>query len=167
MAAKSSDTIFLSNKARGTCLFTMRVAKPSTIADLPTPGSPINTGLFFFLRLSICIVRCISCSRPTTGSNSPSAAAFDRSREKLSNAGVVELGFDGIADVLILPPLFCLRGISSSSSSKSSSLSYTEPGFVCGTLLPINVLNFSYVTPISLNNLIKSVSFWRSMAIMK
>jgi hypothetical protein len=32
----------------GHVLRTMRCASPSTIAVLPTPGSPINTGLFWY-----------------------------------------------------------------------------------------------------------------------
>ena len=34
----------------------------------PTPGSPINTGLFFVLLLNICIALSISFSLPITGS---------------------------------------------------------------------------------------------------
>ena len=48
------------------------------MAVLPTPGSPINTGLFLVRRESTWIVRRISSSRPMTGSSLPSrAAAFD------------------------------------------------------------------------------------------
>ena len=54
----------------------MRAARPSTTAVLPTPGSPINTGLFFVRRDRICITRSISVCRPTTGSSFPSAASF-------------------------------------------------------------------------------------------
>ena len=36
----------------GTSPATMRCARPSTIAVLPTPGSPISTGLFFVRRES-------------------------------------------------------------------------------------------------------------------
>ena len=36
----------------GTSPLTMRCARPSTIAVLPTPGSPISTGLFFVRRAS-------------------------------------------------------------------------------------------------------------------
>ena len=53
----------------------MRSARPSTIAVLPTPGSPISTGLFLVRRESTCIVRRISSSRPITGSSLPSRAA--------------------------------------------------------------------------------------------
>jgi len=38
----------------------MRCANPSTIAVLPTPGSPINTGLFLVRRCSTWITRRIS-----------------------------------------------------------------------------------------------------------
>ena len=54
-------------------------AMPSTIADFPTPGSPMSMGLFFFLLPRISISLEISRSRPTTGSSLPSAAALVRS----------------------------------------------------------------------------------------
>ncbi len=41
---------FLSLRLSGTSPLTMRSAKPSTIAVLPTPGSPIKTGLFLVRR---------------------------------------------------------------------------------------------------------------------
>ena len=44
------------------------------MAVLPTPGSPISTGLFFLRRERISIVRRISSSRPITGSSLPSLA---------------------------------------------------------------------------------------------
>ena len=49
----------------------MRCARPSTIAVLPTPGSPISTGLFLVRRCSTWMVRRISSSRPITGSSLP------------------------------------------------------------------------------------------------
>ena len=72
--AKSSVTTLLSKRILETFLWTILKAKPSTMADLPTPGSPINRGLFFFLLLNIWETRCISPSLPTTGSNLPSVA---------------------------------------------------------------------------------------------
>ena len=57
----------------------MRWAIPSTMADFPTPGSPMSMGLFFFLRPRISMTREISLSRPTTGSSLPSRAARVRS----------------------------------------------------------------------------------------
>ena len=64
----------------------MRWASPSTIAVLPTPGSPIRTGLFFVRRLSTWMTRRISSSRPMTGSSRPSRAASVRSRPNFSSA---------------------------------------------------------------------------------
>ena len=46
-AAKSNDMILLLNKTRDTFFCSILNAKPSAIADLPTPGSPIKMGLFF------------------------------------------------------------------------------------------------------------------------
>ncbi len=67
-------------KPSGTSPAVMRRAKPSTIAVLPTPGSPISTGLFLVRRDNISITRRISSSRPITGSNLPSAAIRVKSR---------------------------------------------------------------------------------------
>ena len=49
----SREKIVLSRRPSGTSPRTIRWARPSTIAVLPTPGSPISTGLFFVLRLRI------------------------------------------------------------------------------------------------------------------
>ena len=46
--SKESTRLFF--KPSGTSPLTIRCAKPSTIAVLPTPGSPINTGLFLVRR---------------------------------------------------------------------------------------------------------------------
>ena len=64
----------------GTSPAMMRCARPSMMAVLPTPGSPINTGLFLLRRDKICTVRRISSSRPTTGSSFPFRASFVKSR---------------------------------------------------------------------------------------
>ena len=92
-AVMSSATTRLSNRMRDTFFWIIRSANPSTIADLPTPGSPIRIGLFFLRRLSICAKRSISRSRPTTGSNRPSSAALVISVPKLSSTGVSFVGF--------------------------------------------------------------------------
>ncbi len=84
----SSDITLLSNSIRDTLRCTIRRASPSTIADLPTPGSPISTGLFFLRRLNICARRSISVSRPITGSRRPSSAARVISLPNLSSTGV-------------------------------------------------------------------------------
>ena len=83
---RSSASNFLFLRLSGTSPLTMRCAKPSTIAVLPTPGSPINTGLFLVRRDKTWIVRRISSSRPMTGSSLPSRAASVRSRVYFFNA---------------------------------------------------------------------------------
>ena len=59
----------------GTSPCTIRRANPSAMAVLPTPGSPISTGLFFVRRDRTWITRRISWSRPITGSSLPWLAA--------------------------------------------------------------------------------------------
>ena len=71
---------FFSFSDSGTSPLTMRSARPSTIAVLPTPGSPMRTGLFLVRRDRTWMVRRISSSRPITGSSLPSRAASVRSR---------------------------------------------------------------------------------------
>ncbi len=73
-AAMSSDSSCLPLIPSGTSPLTIRCAKPSTIAVLPTPGSPINTGLFLVRRCRTWMVRRISSSRPITGSSLPCSA---------------------------------------------------------------------------------------------
>ena len=46
----SRVTTRLSSRMSGTSALAMRWAKPSAMAVLPTPGSPINTGLFLVRR---------------------------------------------------------------------------------------------------------------------
>ncbi len=79
-APMSSAISRLSRSDSGTSPFTIRSASPSAIAVLPTPGSPISTGLFFVRRLRTCMVRRISSSRPMIGSILPARAASVRSR---------------------------------------------------------------------------------------
>ena len=94
----------LLNNTRLTFFSTMRKARPSAIADFPTPGSPIKMGLFFFRRLKIWLTRSISLARPTMGSSRPSSAMRVRSRPKLSNTGVLDLGSPLRPDEPSLPP---------------------------------------------------------------
>ena len=124
----SSMMTRLSNSTRDTFFCVMRRASPSTMADLPTPGSPISTGLFFLRRLRICARRSISRSRPTTGSSLPSAAARVMSVPKLSSTGVSLVGFCVAVLVADGPspmprePSEEERGDDISSSSSSSSV---------------------------------------------
>ena len=85
-APTSSAQTRLPFSPSGTSPATIRCASPSAIAVLPTPGSPISTGLFFVRRESTWITRRISSSRPTTGSSLPCSAASVRSRPNLESA---------------------------------------------------------------------------------
>ena len=76
----------------GTSPATMRWARPSTTAVLPTPGSPMSTGLFLVRRDSTCTTRRISASRPITGSSLPSRARAVRSTPYFSSAWKVASG---------------------------------------------------------------------------
>ena len=58
----------------GTSPLTMRSARPSTSAVLPTPGSPTMIGLFFRRRARMSMICRISRSRPKMGSIFPSRA---------------------------------------------------------------------------------------------
>ena len=85
----------------GTSPSTRRMASPSTTAVLPTPGSPISTGLFLVRRASTWTTRRISWSRPITGSSLPERARSVRSMEYLSRADSPP---SDSADVTRLPP---------------------------------------------------------------
>ena len=76
----------LSRSPSGTSPRTIRWARPSTIAVLPTPGSPISTGLFLVLRDRIWITRRISASRPMTGSSLPARGVRDQVAARTSPA---------------------------------------------------------------------------------
>ena len=83
-APKSSSQMVLFLRLLGTSPATILWASPSTIAVLPTPGSPIKTGLFLLLRDKIRITFLTSSSRPITGSTLLSRAFFVISRPYLS-----------------------------------------------------------------------------------
>ena len=94
---------------RGTSRLTIRVASPSTMAVLPTPGSPISTGLFFFRLAKICATRLISCSRPMTGSRALSFARAVISRLKWSSVGVSD--FLAWRPARVLRPVLTSRAV--------------------------------------------------------
>ena len=89
----SSSIKVLSFKDSGTSPFMIRHASPSTTAVLPTPGSPIKTGLFFVFLERICITRRISSSRPMIGSIFPSLTSATRSRPYFFNASKFSSAF--------------------------------------------------------------------------
>ena len=76
---RSKDKILLFLRILGILPSAILCARPSTIAVLPTPGSPIRHGLFFVLLQRTCIRRSISLSRPIIGSSFPSMAFSVRS----------------------------------------------------------------------------------------
>ena len=85
----SSVRTRLLSRMSGTSPATIRWARPSAIAVLPTPGSPIRAGLFFVLRPRIWMTRSISFSRPMTGSSLPARAASVRLMPSWSTVGVL------------------------------------------------------------------------------
>ena len=85
-APMSSAITRRSRSESGTSPETIRWARPSTIAVLPTPGSPIRTGLFLVRRERTWMTRRISSSRPITGSSLPSSADCVRSRPNRCSA---------------------------------------------------------------------------------
>ena len=80
MSERSRARIFFEARNMGTAPSTIRVARPSTIAVFPTPGSPSRMGLFFVRRERIWMMRSTSFSRPIKGSKVPVPASWVRSR---------------------------------------------------------------------------------------
>ena len=78
-APMSREKMVRSFRPSGTSPRTIRWASPSAMAVLPTPGSPISTGLFFVLRDRMRMTFRISLSRPMTGSSSFFLARSTRS----------------------------------------------------------------------------------------
>ena len=107
-------------RAAGTSPSTMRWARPSATAVLPTPGSPIRTGLFLVRRDRIWMARRISSSRPITGSSLPSRAACVKSRAYLESASYLP---SGSWSVTRAAPRTCLTAASRAASSRPSAFS--------------------------------------------
>ena len=109
IAAIGTSTIRTPRSGAGTRRATIRWARPSTIAVLPTPAGPSSTGLRFVLRTRISIIHAVSSSRPRTGARDPSAASFVRSRPIESSSGV------GRDDV---PPIAGAPGVDSAATGR-------------------------------------------------
>ncbi len=75
MAVISSKKSSWSSNLAGTSPSMMRTAKPSAMAVLPTPASPIRAGLFLERLFRICTVRANSSSRPMMRSMRPARAS--------------------------------------------------------------------------------------------
>ena len=73
------------------------------MAVLPTPGSPMRTGLFLVRRDSTCMTRSISRKRPMTGSSFLSRASAVRLRPNWSSTAEPACP-DSFSDVLPPPP---------------------------------------------------------------
>ncbi len=165
-AAMSSDSTRLLFSDSGTSPSTMRCARPSTIAVLPTPGSPISTGLFLVRRCRIWIVRRISSSRPMTGSSFPSRARSVRSivyflsasrwpsASWLSTPAPPRTASMAEASALRVRPLSLrmrpVSPLSSVSASRKSSLAMNwSPRFTASLSVRLSRLESSRDTPIS------------------
>ena len=92
-APRSSEKMCLLRSEEGTSPRTIRSASPSAIAVLPTPGSPITTGLFFVFLERILIIFLISLSRPITGSSLLFLARSVRSWPYFLSTSYVSSGF--------------------------------------------------------------------------
>ena len=90
----------------GTSRATIFWASPSTIAVLPTPGSPSKIGLFLLFLIKICIILVISSSRPMTGSSSLFSAFCVRSIPNFSKLSRVS---SPVWLSIFLPPLMLSR----------------------------------------------------------
>ena len=103
-----SWTIRFSIRGSGTVPAAICLASPSTIAVLPTPGSPMSTGLLLVRRHNTCMSLRISFSRPITGSSSPFFARSVKSVPKWSRVGVftltLRLEFESTFDAAICLP---------------------------------------------------------------
>ena len=80
----SRDHIVFPFRLFGTSPLIIRVASPSIMAVLPTPGTPTKTGLFLVFLDSILVILRISSSRPIMGSIFPSLASLVISRPYFS-----------------------------------------------------------------------------------
>ncbi|MCY1500328.1 hypothetical protein D9M68_343690 [compost metagenome] len=86
-------------RAGGTSPATMRRAKPSTTAVLPTPASPVRIGLFCRRRMRISTSWRISSSRPTMGSSLPLRACSVRSTVKRLSASCLPSALGAMASL--------------------------------------------------------------------
>ena len=113
MRARSRVMTRLSRRRSGTLPATISWARPSAMAVLPTPASPMRTGLFLVRRQRIWMTRSISLVRPITGSMPPFLANSVRSRPNARRAGVLTC-----LPAPALPPPTSAASVSSSSGVK-------------------------------------------------
>ena len=139
-APRSSEKIVWFLRLSGTSPLTILSAKPSAMAVLPTPGSPIKQGLFLVLRESILITLRISSSLPITGSSLCSLARCTKSVPYFLSTSYVSSGLSLLTFWFPLMPLsasstrgsvmFCSRNrrptVSFGFSIKPNSICSTE-----------------------------------------
>ena len=78
--------LLVAERCRGSSFDTIFWARPSTIAVLPTPGSPMSTGLFFVRRTEdLHHALELALERPITGSSFFSRASWVRLRPNWSS----------------------------------------------------------------------------------
>ena len=111
----------------GTSPRTMRWASPSAIAVLPTPGSPMSTGLFFVLRDRMRMTRRISASRPMIGSSLPAACLVDQVDTVLVERLIGDLGRIG-GDALVAAHL--AQGVEQAGSASTPNSASRRPAGV-------------------------------------
>ncbi|MCY1213127.1 hypothetical protein D9M72_248900 [compost metagenome] len=93
----SSVSSFTSFNCGGTSPRARRCAKPSTTAVLPTPASPVSSGLFWRRRMRMSTIWRISSSRPVTGSISPFLAFSVRSTANFLRASPLPMAAGAMA----------------------------------------------------------------------
>merc|ERR1719329_1368298 len=118
----SSVIIRLESRVSGTSLAAIFCARPSAMADLPTPGSPIKHGLFLVRRPRICVTRTISFARPMHGSSLPSSAFLVRSLPNSSKVGFLRL----TNHANHLRTNLCRVGVEVFEHARSHALAFTE-----------------------------------------
>ena len=121
----------------GTSPSAMRPASPSTMAVLPTPGSPMRTGLFFVRRESTWMTRRISSSRPMTGSILPSRARCVRSWPYFSSAWNWSSGFGEVTRWL---PRTSRSACSTSSRPDPQAVAHGQQQVLDGEVVVLEVL---------------------------
>ena len=110
----------------GISLPTMRLAKPSAMAVLPTPASPTSSGLFLRRRHKVCMTRSSSGARPISGSILPAATCAFRLRVNCSKAPV---------------------GVPSASTSDSAPSGFESPSGIFATPCEIKFTTSKRVMP--------------------
>ena len=149
----------LSFSPSGTSPLTILCASPSTTAVLPTPGSPISTGLFFVFLERILTTFLISPSRPITGSSFCARARSTRSTPYFSKTSYVA---SGLSDVTLWLPLTVESALRNSSfvipNERNSSLTSLLP-FLSMARNKCSTETYSSLIALASSSALKSTSF--------